>query len=152
MNNTLPPENPTYAGLLKRLLAIFYDCFLLAAILFIVTAIATAFNQGNAIEPGDSLYPVYVFVIFALSYLYFAWFWIHNGQTLGMKTWRLQLIDSTNKKIGWKTTGIRFFAALFSWGFCGLGFFWSLIDKKNRCWHDLISNTELLDLKAQTKK
>lgn len=138
-----------YAGLFRRLFAIFYDCFLLIAILFIVSAIATALNQGKAVEPGDALYPVFVIIIFSLSYLYFAWFWIHGGQSLGMKTWRIQLQSSNNKAICWKTAAIRFITAIFSWGFFGAGFLWALFDKKNRCWHDITSKTVLIDLREK---
>ena len=121
-----------YAGLFRRLFAIFYDCFLLAAILFIVSAIATALNHGKAIEPGDLLYPLFVFLIFSLSYLYFAWFWIHGGQSLGMKTWRIRIQTVDNGKIDWKTAAIRFIAAIFSWGIFGLGFLWAFFDKHNQ--------------------
>ncbi len=136
-----------YVGLFRRLLAIFYDSFLLIAILFIVSAIATALNNGKAIEPGHALYPVFIFILFGLSYLYFAWFWIHGGQSLGMKTWRIQIQTSDNSKIGWKTATIRFVSAIFSWGIFGLGFLWAIFDKKHRCWHDLTSKTILIDLR-----
>jgi len=151
MTDSITPasSSPAYAGIFRRLFAIFYDCFLLIAILFIVTAIANSLNKGEAIEPGDSLYPLYVLTVFALSYLYFAWFWIHGGQSLGMKTWRIQLQGSENNKISWKTTAIRFVSALFSWGFFGIGFLWALFDKKNRCWHDLASKTVLIDLRSK---
>jgi uncharacterized RDD family membrane protein YckC len=143
-----------YAGLFRRMFAISYDCFLLIAILFIVSAIATALNNGKAIEAGDTLYPVFVLLIFGLSYLYFAWFWIHGGQSLGMKTWRIQLRrdqaeNGISTGIGWTAAAIRFFSALFSWGIFGLGFLWSFFDKKKRCWHDLSSKTVLVDLRAK---
>jgi uncharacterized RDD family membrane protein YckC len=141
MNEISSPDKTAYVGLLRRLFAIFYDGFLLIAILFIVTAIATAFNHGKAIETSDTFYPLYVIVVFGLSYLYFAWFWIHGGQSLGMKTWRAQLRTTSNNKIGWGTAAIRYVSALLSWGFCGMGFLWALFDKKNRCWHELICNT-----------
>ena len=152
MNDTQSPVTLKYAGLFRRLFAIFYDGFLLIAILFIATAIATALNQGDAIQPTDTFYPLYVVVVLGLSYLYFAWFWIHGGQSLGMKTWRIQLRSTKGKNIGWKTASIRFCAALISWVCFGLGFLSALFDKKNRCWHDLISNTELLDLRTSGKK
>lgn len=142
-------SNQRYAGLFRRLFAIFYDSFLLLAILFIVSAIATALNQGKAVEPGDVLYPVFVITIFCLSYLYFAWFWIHGGQSLGMKTWRIQLQSSNSTAISWKTAAIRYITAIFSWGVFGAGFLWSLFDKKKRCWHDLASKTVLLDLRVK---
>jgi len=134
-------------GLFRRLFAIFYDSFLLIAILFVVSGIATALNHGKAVEAGNILYPLMVFIIFSLSYLYFAWFWVHGGQSLGMKTWQIQLQSIDGETVDWKTTTIRFVTALFSWGIVGLGFLWSLFDKKNRCWHDLSSKTILIDLR-----
>lgn len=134
-------------GLIRRLLAVMYDGFLLIAILFIVTAIATALNGGKAIEPDDTFYPLFVFVVFFLNYLYFAWFWIHGGQTLGMKTWRMRLYPTDDKTIGWKTASIRFIGALISWGIFTLGFLWSFVDSRRHCWHDLLSGTEIRDLR-----
>lgn len=136
-----------FAGVFRRLFAIFYDAFLLIAILFIVTAIANMLNHGKAIETDDTYYPLYVIVVVGLSYLYFAWFWIHGGQTLGMKTWRVKLVTPDEKEIDWKLTAIRFVSAIFSWGIFGLGFLWALFDKNKRCWHDISSNTVLLDLR-----
>lgn len=140
-------DTPRYAGLFRRLFAIFYDGFLLLAILFIVTAIANALNDGNAIEPGNTYYPLYVIIITALSYLYFAWFWIHGGQTLGMKTWRIQLRTTDASIFDWKAATIRFITAIVSWLPLGAGFLWSFVDKQKRGWHDLSSNTVLIDLR-----
>jgi uncharacterized RDD family membrane protein YckC len=139
-----------YAGLFRRLFAIFYDCFLLAAILFIAAAVAMAINQGKAIETDSSFRPIYMIIMFAICYLYFSWFWINGGQTLGMKTWRIQLRHAdADKNVDWMTASVRFFTAIFSWGVFGLGFLWSLFDKKNRCWHDLSSKTVLIDLRTK---
>ncbi len=146
---SLDKDSLLYAGLFRRLFAILYDSFLLMAILFIISAIATALNQGKAVEPGDTLYPLLVFIIFTLSYLYFAWFWINGGQTLGMKTWQIQLHAVDNSNIDRKTVAIRFVTAVFSWATGGLGFLWALLDRKNRCWHDLSSKTVLLDLRKR---
>jgi len=124
------------------------------AILFIVSAIVTALNNGKAVEPGNVLYPFFIIVIFLLSYLYFAWFWIHGGQTLGMKTWRIQLQRNSEYNgrdcIGWKVAAVRFLTAIVSWLIFGLGFLWAIFDKKNRCWHDLSSKTVLIDLRTET--
>ncbi|HEB82578.1 MAG TPA: RDD family protein [Gammaproteobacteria bacterium] len=142
---------PTYAGLFRRLFAIFYDAFLLLAILFIVSAFANALNQGQAIQPGDTFYPLYVFSLFLLAYLYFAWFWIHGGQTLGMKTWRIRLVSENGYPVTWKTAAIRYLTAMLSWGLCCLGFLWALFDSKKRSWHDIISGTVLLDLREKNQ-
>ena len=140
-------SNYVHTGLFRRLFAIAYDCFLLIAIMLIVSGIATALNQGKAVEPDDALYPLLVITIFALSYLYFAWFWIHGGQTLGMKTWRILLISTEDTAIDWKIAAIRYFGAIISWGLFTLGFLWSLVDKEKQCWHDMLSKTVLVDLR-----
>jgi len=143
---------PRYAGLFRRLFAIFYDSFLLTAILLVIAAIAMTLNHGKTIETSDSFRPVYVIVMLGTCYLYFAWFWVHGGQSLGMKTWHIQLqyenADGTTQ-IDWKVASIRFFGAVVSWSVFGLGFLWSLFDKKNRGWHDIISKTVLIDLRER---
>ena len=86
-------------------------------------------------------------IMFAISYLYFAWFWIHGGQTLGMKTWRIRVISTEGNTIDWKIAAIRYFGAIISWGLFTLGYLWSLFDKNKLCWHDMLSKTEIVDLR-----
>lgn len=140
-----------YAGLFRRLFAIFYDIFLLIAIYFIVSYAAIFLNHGKAIEQSDTFYPLFVIVIVGLSYLYFAWFWIHGGQSLGMKTWQIQLRTEDARVIDWKISAIRFVSALISWAVAGMGFLWALFDSKNRGWHDLASKTVLIDLREKNR-
>ena len=141
--------NIRYPGLFRRLFAIFYDCFLLIAILFVISAISMALNHGKAIERDNIYFPLYFSVILGACYLYFSWFWINGGQTLGMKTWQIKILAADNTSISWKTTAIRFVTAIFSWGIFTLGLLWALVDKKNRCWHDLSSGTYLVDLRGE---
>lgn len=136
-----------HAGLFRRLFAIVYDCFLVIAILFIASSIALVFNGGKAIQPSDAIYPYYIVVLLILTFLYFGWFWTHGGQTLGMKTWHLKLVDTRGTPVNWQTAAIRYCAAIVSWIFFAMGFIWSLIDGEKRCWHDMISNTRLIDLR-----
>jgi uncharacterized RDD family membrane protein YckC len=136
-----------YAGLVRRLMAIMYDLFLLLAMLFIATAIAMMFNQGNAIEPGQAIYPFYIVYLLVLSFVFYGWFWTHGGQTLGMKTWKMRLQQDDGKPLSWNLALIRFAIALVSVSVLGLGFIWSLFESKRRCWHDLASHSVLLDLR-----
>lgn len=136
-----------YAGLVRRLMAIMYDLFLLLAMLFIATAIAMIFNQGNAIEPGQAIYPFYIVYLLVLSFVFYGWFWTHGGQTLGMKTWKMRLQQDDGKPLSWNLALIRFAIALVSGSVLGLGFIWSLFESKRRCWHDLASHSVLLDLR-----
>jgi len=136
-----------YASLGRRLMAIIYDLFLLMAILFIATAVAMAFNHGNAIEPGQTLYPYYVSCLLIISFCFYGWFWTHGGQTLGMKTWKMKLQQDNGQSITWMLALIRFIAALISWSAAGLGFLWSLFHPQRRTWHDIASNCVLVDLR-----
>jgi len=134
-----PTPNCTPAPLLRRLAALFYDLLLLIAVLFFASALAVAINQGSI--PKDNLY--FKLYLLAVDYLFFAWFWIHGGETLGMRAWRLQLRSTNGDCITWRTTLIRFLTAIPSLLFFGCGYWWSLIDPKKRSWHDRLSNSQL---------
>jgi len=136
-----------YTGLARRMMAIIYDFFLLIALLFIATAIAMLFNQGHAIEPGQSMYPFYVTCLLVISFGFYSWFWTHGGQTLGMKTWKIKLQQQNGQHVTWSLAVIRFITAIFSWSAAGLGFFWSLRDPQRRTWHDIASNCVVIDLR-----
>ena len=142
------PESTTrYVGLVRRLMAIIYDLLLLLALLFIATTAAMAVNRGNAIVPGQPLYPFYVVYLLAISFVYYGWFWTHGGQTLGMKTWKMKLQQENGEAVTWSLALARFITAIISWAAAGLGFFWSLFHPQRRTWHDLVSKCVLLDLR-----
>ena len=151
----------TPATLFKRLMAICYDLFLLTALLFtvgvIVAGIITfAINEGNAITANHPAYPVYrifmMILLFITSFLFYGWFWTHGGQTLGMRTWKLKLVSVDNHPIIWKQALIRYIGALISWGCLGLGFLWVLFNKDKKSWHDLLSDTKLIQLPKESLK
>ena len=138
---------PVAAGLLRRFMAIFYDLLLLIALLFIASTLAFAANRGEAIDSSHPYHALYVACLMSICFLYFAWFWVHGGQTLGMKTWKIKLKNKTRENISWKQALIRFSVAIISWSCLGIGYLWSIIDKEHRTWHDLASRSHLLDLR-----
>lgn len=129
------------ATLLRRSGALIYDAVLLVAVL-IAAALPVVLLYGEAIE-GEPWFTLY---LLAVGYLYFAWFWVHGGQTLGMKTWRLLLIRDDGADPGWKDTLIRYVAALISWVPAAGGFLWSLVDRERRTLHDIVSGTSIVVL------
>jgi uncharacterized RDD family membrane protein YckC len=76
--------------------------------------------------------------------LFFTWFWVHGGQTLGMKAWRLRLVGPGGAAVGWRTALIRFAAGVLSALPAGLGLWWAALDRERRAWHDRLSGTRLL--------
>ena len=128
-------------------MAIIYDILLLLAVLFIATSVAMVFNHGEAIEPGQSLYPFYIVYMIIVSFFFYGWFWTHGGQTLGMKTWKMKLEHVNGDAITWSLAFIRFISAAVSWAAAGLGFLWSLVQPEKRTWHDIASRCVLIDLR-----
>ncbi len=137
MEDPSKPEKLPSVSLLRRLTAIFYDSLLLFSVLFFVAALAYPITHGQ-VSFGYQIY------LLAASFLYFAWQWIHGGQTLGMKAWRIQLVSSDGKPVTWQQTGWRFFIAIVSWLALGIGFLWAVFDKQQRAWHDWGSDTRIV--------
>lgn len=128
-------------GFLRRMAAVFYDGCLLLAIWFLATALILPFNAGEAFKRGQYYYPLY---LLAVAFGFYGWFWTHGGQTLGLKAWKIQVVDSAGGSVGWRRAGLRFIGGLLSWGCLGLGFVWCLIDREGLAWHDRFSGTGLL--------
>lgn len=128
-------------SLLRRLAAILYDCLLLTAVLFVATAVLMPFIGGNAVESGNLAYNAFLFLI---SLLYFAWHWVKGGQTLGMRSWHIFVINESMQNPNWKQATLRFFSAFLSLLLLGLGFVWSLFDKNKLALHDRLSKTKLI--------
>lgn len=127
-------------GLFRRLAAMFYDSLLLIAILALVTALILPINDGQAIEPGNW---VYRGVLLAVIFLFFAFFWSRGGQTLGMRAWRLRLVNDQGQTPTFTQGLKRCCFALISGAALGLGYLWVLVDSKRLSWHDRWSNTHL---------
>ena len=128
-------------SLLRRLAAIFYDALLLVGVLFVASLPLPFIPQDI-----DDVWWIRLLVqayLLLVCLLFFAWFWVHGGQTLGMRAWRLQVTKSDGSPITWNSAVIRFFSAILSWLVFGLGFLWVLVDKERKAWHDRLSNTTL---------
>lgn len=144
--NTRPFSTPR---LFRKLLAALYDALLLLALWFVTAAVMMmAFNQGKAIQHGQPLSYLLAPALLLVSFLFYGWFWTHGGQTLGMKSWKMRLLRDNGTAVTWKVALVRFAVAMLSWLVFGLGFLWSLVDSRNRTWHDIASGSVLHDLRA----
>ncbi len=141
----VPPVSTDYppATLLRRLGAMFYDSLLLFALLMLASAAALAVTQGNLHMHS----PVFRVWLFLVSFLFYAFFWVHGGQTLGMRAWkiRVQRLDD-GRPITWLQAFLRFLVAIPSWLLLGLGFLWMLFDKQKLTWHDRFSESAVVRL------
>lgn len=128
-------------GFLRRLAAIAYDTLLLLAVLFLATALALPFNLGNHFTSQQWFFSLYLLIV---SFVFFAWFWTHGGQTLGMRAWKIKLVSEQGLTVSWQQASVRFVVALLAWLCLGLGFFWSWFDRRGYSWHDHASATQLV--------
>ena len=130
-----------HCSLPHRFAAIFYDGILLIAVFFTASFILLPIIGDAAIKSGNLYYNA--FLLF-LAYLYFCWHWVKGRQTLGMRSWKIEVIDETDSTLNWKQASLRYFAALLSLLFLGLGFIWALFDKEKLALHDRLSKTKLI--------
>ncbi|MGH8627672.1 MAG: RDD family protein [Gammaproteobacteria bacterium] len=130
----------------RRLAAVSYDALLLSAVLLSFTFVIVLARAGRAVSPG-SLW--YLALLLGVCFFYFTWSWVHGGQTLGMRAWRLVLMRCGGGRVSWPQASLRFFAALLSWASLGLGFLWCVVDRKRLCWHDRASKTLLVTLEGR---
>lgn len=132
------------ANLFRRLMSAFYDLLFIIAILFVAVALAMVVNQG-AIEQDHPYHWLYVSYLAAISFSYYAWFWIKSGQTPGMKTWRLKLYR--NEGLDLKFAVVYALASLLSIAIVGAGFLLALVHPQRRTLHDIIAGCEMKDMR-----
>lgn len=136
--NVLKNKKPV--GIMLRIGVIFYDTILLAAVLFLAGVItAPVFN----ITMQHPLYPLFVFYIYVVAFIFFAWFWTHGGQTLGLKTWKLKVVSKDGGAVTWKQAFLRYLSSLICWLSFGAGFLWIYTNKDRLAWNDLWSDTQI---------
>lgn len=155
------------ASLGRRLGAMLYDSLLVLAILFVAT-VPFIISAGEQPVTGSLLFQL---CLFGLIYAFFVGFWIGPGRTLGMQSWRLQLMTRDGAEPGFTHASIRFCVAAlllmpaligmfmqvvnnirgieqsvlaFAWLVpTGLFFFWQLVDRDGLSLQDRLSGTRL---------
>ena len=147
-----------------------YDGFLLVgvtlvgyAVLFLLMSALPEGFEGSVLSKV-----IKVAYLIAISFTFYAWFWTHGGQTLGMKVWNLYLVDQNGKFVSWQRSAARYLSAIISWGLLagmlfladvdrwylaiGLGFIWSLFNRNKLSWHDALSGSQIVQMSGGDKK
>jgi uncharacterized RDD family membrane protein YckC len=105
----------------KILFAQLYDLIILMAVWFI-TAIPYVLWQGGNFETDPFANLGFQAYIAAITYAYLTYFWTQNGQTPGLRIWKLQLLDEQGYIPSRHRCNIRFLMvlSLFLIGWIGL--------------------------------
>jgi len=122
--------------LLRRIAAFLYDCLLLIALYFVITAAVVPLNDGQAIQHWS-----YKLFLILVAFVFFDWFWRHGGQTLGMRAWRIRLEGTNQPEITFKQSLHRFVIGFIAFGFTLVFMFRSDLQQ---ALHDKLSNTKIV--------
>src|SRR5690606_34764813 len=117
-----------------------YDLLLLAALVFCFTLLVLVARGGREIPPGTVWFEL---SLVAVAAVFFCSFWLHGGQTLGMRAWRIRVVGD-GVTLTWPRALARFGAAIVSALPLGLGLWWSVLDEKKRSWHDRWTRTRVV--------
>jgi len=145
------------SNLLRRLMALVYDLFLIIALLFAWIAAAISIRvwlSGEAVvRESDTAAPawaIYLGLIVVIGGFY-SFFWRKSGQTLGMQAWRIKTQRLDGELLTFKDSIVRLVAGVISWGCFGAGILWAL-GPNRLSWHDSLSNTEVVLLPKESRK
>jgi len=131
----------TNAGPLVRLAAMTYDALLVLGIWFVLGIIFVAINDGEHVAKHNPFLPSLMFIAL---FWFNTHFWRRGGQTLGMRAWRLRLLNDNAGPLTLMQCLVRFLVSLGSFLLFGLGYFWIWFDKDGLSWHDRYSNTRVI--------
>ena len=145
----IPKEKIESCTFLRRMGAVLYDTLLVFSVMLFATIPYLIFSGGEAIDSGNKFFQVYLLMI---GVLYFIVPWKIRGQTLGMQSWRIKVVQETGELISWGQAMKRVLFSGLSWLPAGLGFFWSLSDQEKLAWHDRLSKTKLIHLQSSDEK
>ena len=133
-------EKTPYIGPFKRIVASVYDFFLLLGVWFLVGSLALWLNGGEILHPfiGGLL-------VFLSGWAFFTFFWIKNGQTLGMQVWKFKIVntDPNNDRITLKQTFLRYTVNCGMLALLGMPLFLIYVDSKKLAVNDILSKTRL---------
>ncbi|MDA9014626.1 RDD family protein [Porticoccaceae bacterium] len=137
----------------RRLAALVYDAFLLfaitlgyGAVLLVIKMIAFGTEGLEDIQPNAFIQWLSFFGWIACLMSYYYICWRKQGQTLGMKAWRLRLQQANGDLATQSQCLKRCPMAFLSLAAAGFGYFYCLIPPHKSCAHDIFTHTQVVVL------
>ena len=121
---------------LKRIAASIYDLFLLLGVWFAVGSIAVWINGG--IIQIKWVGPI---IVFLSTWVFYGYFWLNGGKTLGMAVWKFEIYSLDRSKITLSKISIRYFTNIITFFLFGIPLIFMYFSKKNLSVSDLLSGT-----------
>lgn len=130
----------TLPGLRRRLVCLLYEGLVVFSILLIGFLLPQIVLSGFGWIAGAKALWLHVFL---LLMAYFVWCWLNGGQTLPMKTWKLRVVDESNRPLRPLQAVLRYLVAWPSILLFGIGILWALVDKDQQFLHDRVAGTRI---------
>jgi uncharacterized RDD family membrane protein YckC len=137
-------------GFLRRAAATIYDLVLLFGVLLLAVFVLV-FPYGMIIgefphqDPWHRLFlQLYLLAVIAL---YYGFFWVRGGQTLGLRTWRMRLMRDDGRPLSPADALRRLLWAALCLAPLGAGFLWMLVDRDRLTLYDRLSRTRPMIVK-----
>lgn len=141
-----PPPSASAAPLWRRLAALGYDLMPLLALWMLTAGLVLLAFRGEVDVAHQP--PLYHFslqtALLAVTAGYFVLSWTRGGQTIGMRAWRIRLVDADGRPPDARRALLRLAVALPAIALVGAGLLWCLIDRDRRAWHDLAAGTRIV--------
>ena len=134
------------AGFFKRVFSLIYDSLAVIGIMLSLSLLLVLINGGSTEENKFARLIQFLIITFS-GPCFYTYFWLsNNGQTLGMQAWKIQLITNKNE-LSVKDCLYRCFISVISFLIFGIGYFLILFRKDNKSLADLLTKTQIIDLK-----
>lgn len=124
----------------RRLIAMVYEGLLVFAIAFFA---GLPFAGVDATAAGGWARHAFQAYLFAVIGAYFIVSWRRRGQTLAMKTWKLQVVDAAGGRITLRQAMLRYACAWPSVLLGGIGILYALVDRDRLFLHDRLAGTRI---------
>jgi len=134
------------AGFFKRVFSLIYDSLAVIGIMLSLSLLLVLINGGSTEENKFASLIQFLIITFS-GPCFYTYFWLsNNGQTLGMQAWKIQLISNKNG-LSVKDCLYRCVISVISFLIFGIGYFLILFRKDNKSLADLLTKTQIIDLK-----
>jgi len=139
------------ASLWRRLAALLYDVFLVAAIWMVIGFALQSIvgpDTNQLVDGRVQTDPVVNVILFSAmvgsAAGFYIWFWMRTGQTLGMIAWRIKAISRTGSLMSLQQGVLRWVLAWPAFFVLGAGYLWRYIDANGDALHDTLSGTRVV--------
>lgn len=146
----MPQNHHPAAPIWRRVAALVYDSFILLALSFSYSAVLTAIAAATD-RQAEEYQPMFNGVLFPLGWAltlaaFYCFFWHRSGQTVGMKTWHIKVVQEQMETHtpSWRQCALRAAVSAPLVVFFGIGYIYGALQPSRQTLHDKLSSTKVV--------